>query len=173
MAITRRKVLWMGIGISATLLAGVGGLAVLRGSAPRVPGLRALSAQEYRTLAAVARTHLPAGGPIAPGADALHLARAFDTYLADEPDEVQADVRHALALLEFGPVLFERRAVTFSNLAAAEQLAHWKRWLESSSLMRRQIAWTLKKYLSLVFYDNPAVWPAIGYPGPSFARSAK
>lgn len=173
MAITRRRVLQIGLGLTATVLAGGGGLLALRGGAPHVAGLRVLGSQEYRTLAAVARTHLPAGGPIAPGADQLGLARKFDAYLADEPPDVQRDVMHALSLLEYGPLLFERRLVTFSNLSPAAQLAHWKRWLDSDSLVRRQIAWTLKKYLSLVFYDSPAVWPAIGYPGPSFARSRR
>ncbi len=169
MVITRRRVLQVGLGLTATVLLGGGGLLALRGRAPNVTGLRVLGDQEYRTLAAVARVHLPAGGAIAPGADQLGLARQFDAYLADEPADVQRDVRRALALLEYGPVMFDRRLATFSNLTPAAQLAHWKRWLDGDSLVRRQIAWTLKKYLSLVFYDSPAVWPAIGYPGPSFA----
>jgi hypothetical protein len=116
--------------------------------------------------------HLPRGGPIAPGADQLQLARAFDRYLADEPPEIQSDVKHALGLLEYGPLLFEGRLVTFSNLSPAQQLAHWKRWLDGKSVLRRQISWSLKKFLSLVFYDTPAVWPAIHYPGPSFKQAA-
>lgn len=143
----------------------------LRGRAPHVAGLLALDDQEFRTLSAVARTHLPPGGPIAPGADQLGLARAFDRYLADEPADVQRDVKHALTLLEYGPVLFERRLATFSHLSPAQRLAHWKRWLDSSSLVRRQISWTLKKFLSLVYYDSPAVWPAIHYPGPSLGQA--
>ncbi len=165
---TRRRFLQAGLGVVALLLAGGGGLVALRGRPPRVPGLSVLDDQEFRTLSAVARTHLPPGGPIAPGADQLALARAFDRYLADEPRDVQRDIKHALTILEYGPVLFERRLVTFSNLPPTEQLAHWKRWLESSSLVRRQISWSLKKFLSLVFYDSPAVWPGIHYPGPSF-----
>lgn len=170
---TRRRFLQAGIGVAAVLLAGGGGLAALRGRPPRVQGLLALDDQEFRTLSAVARTHLPPGGPIAPGADQLELARAFDRYLADEPRDVQRDVKHALTLLEYGPLLFERRLVTFSNLPPAEQLAHWKRWLDSKSLVRRQISWTLKKFLSLVYYDSPPVWPAIHYPGPSFRQATR
>lgn len=165
---TRRRFMQAGLGVVALLLAGGGGLVGLRGRAPFVEGLRVLDGQEFRTLSAVARTHLPSGGPIAPGADQLELARKFDRYLADEPPDVQRDVKRALVLLEFGPVLFERRLVTFSNLPPAEQLAHWKRWLVSTSVVRRQISSTLKKFLSMVFYDSPAVWPGIHYPGPSF-----
>lgn len=169
MSVTRRRVLLLGLGLTATALASGGALLGLRGSAPRVAGLRILGDAEYRTLAAVARAHLPPGGAITPGADELDLARAFDGYLADEPPDAQREAKQALALFEFGPLLFDRRLATFSNLSRAEQLEEWESWLSSDSLIRRQIAGSLKRFLSLVYYDHRAVWPAIGYPGPSFS----
>jgi hypothetical protein len=169
---TRRRLLQAGLGLVALVVAGGGGLIALRGRPPRVQGLRVLDDQEFRTLSAVARVHLPPGGPFQQGADEVGVARAFDRYLADEPPEVKRDVKRALSLLEYGPLLFEGRLSTFSNLPPAEQLVHWRRWIDSDSLLRRQISWSLKKFLSLVFYDTPAVWPAIHYPGPSFKQAA-
>lgn len=169
---TRRRILQAGLGAAALVVAGGGGLLGLRGRAPHVAGLRVLDDEEFRTLSAVARVHLPPGGPFKTSADDAGVARAFDRYLADEPIEVRRDVKHALTLLEYAPLLFERRLATFSNLQPSAQLSHWKRWLESDSVLRRQIAWSLKKFLSLVFYDTPAVWPALHYPGPSFKHRA-
>lgn len=168
--LTRRRVLQLGLGASAATLVGGGGLYLLRGSAPAVQGLKRLSAQGYRTLLALAATHIPAGGPFPPGAAAADLARAFDTYLADEPEEHVADVNRALTLVEYGPLLFDHRLRTFCNLQPAEQLTHWMSWGQSESLLRRQIWWGFAKFFGLVFYDTPAVWPHLGYPGPSLQQ---
>ncbi|MEZ4219860.1 MAG: hypothetical protein R3B13_02955 [Polyangiaceae bacterium] len=165
--LSRRRALRLALGAGATLLAGAGGLRALRGDAPPVDGLRALGVHEYRTLDALAQIHLPIGGPFEPGAAGLDLARVFDTFLADEHPENIRDLRRALTLLEFGPLLFERRLVTFSNLAPDARLRHWLEWGASESLLRRQVAFAFRKFLSFVFYDTPTIWKHIGYPGPS------
>lgn len=145
---------------------GGAGLFSLRGSAPAVKGLRILSNHEHRTLAALARALFPSDGPIAiPGLD-LELSRAFDGFLADEPPWNQADLKKALLLLELGPLVFDRRLATFSNLSEPERLAHFAAWLESKSELRRQAGTAFKKFLHLVFYDSPKSWPGIGYDGP-------
>lgn len=168
--LSRRAFLRAGLGTAAgaSLALGLGatGLVALRGCAPDVPGLTILSAHQYRTLANLARVHLPRGGPFPEGAEDFDLARMFDGFLADEAPENIGNLKLALALVEVGPVLFEGRLATFSNLDEAEQLAHWRGWIESDDLVRRQAALAFRKFLSLVFYDQPRVWPHIGYPGP-------
>ena len=151
---------------------GGGSLYWLRGTAPSVRGLKVLSDPEYQTLAAVADAHLPVAGPFAQGAGHAELARAFDGYLADEPPENVAELKRALVLVEYGPVLFDATPHTFSNLDAAARLTHWQSWFESDLLIRRQVAVAFRKFLCLVFYDRPEVWPHIGYPGPSLGAAA-
>ena len=169
--LSRRRWLKLTLGAGGFLLmGGAGGLWALRGSAPHVRGLALLTDHEYRTLAALARALFPPGGPIPVGASTMDLARAFDRFLADEPSWNQTDLRNALFLLEYGPVIFERRAVTFSHLSDAERLRHFERWAESDDLMRRQVAVAFRKFLALVFYDRPEVWPHIGYDGPLIRR---
>ena len=148
-------------------MGGGGGLLALRGRAARVAGLGVLSEHAYRTLATIARVHLPSGGPFEAGADRFDLARAFDRFLGGESPENVRDLRRALVLVEYGPLLFERRLATFSNLPPDAQLAHWRSWMESGSLLRRQVSVAFRKFLSLVFYDRPEVWPHVGYPGPA------
>jgi hypothetical protein len=163
----RRTFLKLGVGGLAAVGGGIGGLAALRGSAPRIEGLRILDAHEHRTFQSIARAQLPSGGAFAAGADELQLAAAFDAFLADEGPENQSDLKTALALVEYGPVVFERRLTTFSNLGEEARLAHWRSWGESDLVLRRQVATAFRKFILLVGFDHPAAWGAIGYPGPS------
>lgn len=162
---TRRAFLrWGAGGVGVILVGGGVGVWRLRGSAPRVAGLRCLSDHEYRTMKALAATIIPAGGPFPPGADDFDVARRFDEFLADESPENVSDVKGALLLVEYGPVIFDRRWRTFSNLDAAAQRRHWDDWELSPSLTRRKAALAFRKFVNLVFYDQMAVWPFIGYP---------
>jgi hypothetical protein len=165
--LTRRRLLTAGLGLGGLIAAGAGGLVALRGAAPAVAGLEILTPHEYRTLARLATVHLPAGGAFPVGADELDLARAFDGFLKDEPPQNIADLKKALTLLEYGPVIFERRVTTFSNLDDDARHAHWRSWIESDVLLQRQAATAFRKFLSLVFFDSPATWAHIGYPGPT------
>jgi len=164
--LSRRRLLRGSLAAGGFLFMGGLGLWALRGRASRVEGLRSLTDHEHRTLSALARALFPSGGAFAFGSEQAGLERAFDGFLADEPEWNRADLKRALFLLEYGPVIFEARPRTFSNLSEAERLAHFQRWSESRTLIRRQVALAFRKFLSLVFYDQPAAWPGIGYPGP-------
>ncbi|HEY6098175.1 MAG TPA: hypothetical protein VIW03_02015 [Anaeromyxobacter sp.] len=163
--LTRRRFLRLSLAAGGFLLMGGAGLLALRGRAQRVAGLRALTHHEYRTLSQLARALFPEGGAFPVSASDVDLARAFDAFLADEPDWNRKDLERALLLLELGPIVFEGRLRTFSRLSPEERLAHFERWAEGG-LLRRQVATAFRKFLTLVFYDTPAVWPHIGYDGP-------
>ena len=171
--LTRRRVLTLGAASIAVVAFGGVGLSLLRGSAPPVSGLRVLDGHEYRTLDLLAKTLLPNEGGFPVGAEGMDLARSFDGFLADEPPENVKKLRMALRLFEYGPVLFEKKLVTFSNLSPDERLRHYQSWAESDMLLRRQVALAFRKFFFLVFYDHESVWPHIGYPGPSLLRGAK
>ncbi len=173
-ALSRRRFFRVTLGVGVSVGAATGGLLAMRGGAPDVAGLRVLSAHAYRTLEALATALFPPGGPIPQGAAGMDLARAFDGFLADEPAHHRRDLSRALFWLEYGPVLYERRAKTFSRLRDDERLAHFDSWATSQSLLRRQVALAFRKFLSVVFYDRPEIWPHLGYDGPLFGdRSGK
>jgi len=163
--LSRRRFLRLSLWAGGFLFMGGAGLLALRGWAPPMRGLRALTDREYRTLAALARALFPEGGAFPVGASDVDLARAFDAFLADEPEWNRTDLRRALFLLEIGPMVFEGRPRTFDRLSPEERLAHFERW-SVAGLTRRQVATAFRRFLSLVFYDTPAVWPHIGYDGP-------
>ncbi len=169
--LSRRRFLRLGLGALAGTTAavggGVGGLWLLRGRAEAPDGLRVLSAHEYRTMVHVARAIVPRAGAFAEGADDFDIARLFDGWLADEPPERVRELSMALTLVEYGPVFYERRLATFSNLEPDEQRAHWERWAVADSLVRRQVSLGLRRFVTLVVYDQPEVWPHLGYEGPA------
>ena len=160
----RRSLLKGALGaVGLVAFGGGAGLVALRGAAPRVEGLRCLTAWEHRTLTSLATALFPAGGAFPLGAAECDLARAFDGFLADEPVDRQSDLKTALLVFEYGPVLFEHRLVTFSNLSEPDRLAHYEAWQTSDDPVRRQVAVGLRKFLAVVFYDRPEAWPSIGY----------
>jgi hypothetical protein len=166
-ALSRRRFLTVSLGAGSLLLmGGAGGLLALRGRAPAVEGLRCLTAHEFRTLAALADALFPAGGPFAPGASDTDLARRIDAFLADEPPWNQRDLKRALFLLEYGPVIFDHRLVTFSHLDADARVVHFASWAVCASDARRQASLAFRRLLALLFYDRPEVWPGVGYDGP-------
>jgi len=170
--LSRRRALKLLLGAGGVAAAGAGGLFALRGNAPEVKGLKQLTAQEYRTMKAVAEAVVPEGGTFQFGADDLDLARAFDGFLDGEPPWNVSDLKSALFLMEFGPVFFERRLVTFSHLSLEERIAHFNAWMQADSELRRVVSTAFRRFVLIVFYDTPPTWKPIGYPGPSLNPGA-
>ena len=84
----------------AVLGVGGGGLLALRGSAPKVQGLRVLDAHEYRTLQSLVEVMLPKTDVIPIDSGSMDLPRAFDDFLANEPEHNVKDLQKALVLVE-------------------------------------------------------------------------
>ena len=164
---SRRRFLRWTLSGAGVVVAGAGGLWAVRDRAPSVEGLRCLTAQEHQTFEAVASAIIPRGGPFPLGASDVGLGKAFDEYLADEPPAIARDLKRALTLVEYGPLVFEGRPTTFSRLDDEARVAHWNGWTASGLLVRRQVSAALRSFVCLVFYDRPEAWPHIGYTGPS------
>ena len=170
--LSRRKFLKAGLVAGGALLGvGGGGLLILRGSAPKVDGLQVLDAHEYQTVKSLVEIMFPRTDAIPIDVEPMDLPRAFDEFLMGEPKHNVKDLKKALVLIEFGPLVFDHRISTFSRLDPEARMAHWKGWATSDSLLRRQVSVAMRKFFNLVFFDREAVWPFIGYPGPSLYRS--
>ena len=165
--LSRRRLLFWGLGGTSVILMGGGtGLWALRGSAPAVAGLKVLSDHEYRTMSAIVHAVIPDGGAIPLGPGSLDIPRLFDTFAQSQPKEAVRDLKLALGYVEYGPLVVERRLVTFSNLPPAEREKHWELWESGDDATRRQIAIAFRKFAQSRFYDQEAAWQHIGYPGP-------
>ena len=116
------------------LALGAGGYFALRGRAPDVEGLRVLDAHNYQTLQALVEVMFPKTEAIPLDAKTMDLSRAFDTYLADEPAQNIDDLKKALVLVEFGPLVFDRKLTTFSKLDPEAR----QRLVEAGKMLERE-----------------------------------
>lgn len=166
--LSRRRWMRLGLGAGGVLLAATGGgLAWFRGCPPDVEGLKVLDDHEHLVLTGLVEVLFPSGGAVKVDVASLELPRAFDEFLAGEPEQNVTDLRRAITLVEAGPLVFEGRMTKFSQLSHQERTAHWERWMTSDRLIQRKVAIAFRSFFHLVFYDTEAVWPYIGYPGPS------
>jgi len=154
----------------AILGVGGGGLLALRGRAPSVDGLRVLDDHEYQTLQSLVQIMLPTTDEIPVDVTSMDLPRVFDAFLTGEPEHNVKDLRKALVLVEFGPLVFDKKITTFSRLPVDERTKHWNSWGTSDRLLQRQVSIAMRKFFNLVYFDHEKVWPYIGYPGPSLRR---
>lgn len=122
--------------------------------------LQALSVREFGTVRSLVGALFPETGPD------LDLARVFDGFLADEPEWTRSDLKRALLLLEYGPLVFDGRCTTFSQLTPAERIAHFESWAGAAEVSRRQVTVALRKFFSVAYYDRPEAWSVVGYDGP-------
>jgi hypothetical protein len=62
--------------------------------------------------------------------------------------------------------LFGLRTTPFTLLSADEQDEVLKEWMTSRVPLRRTGFLALRTIVMSAYYQNPKVWPAVGYPGP-------
>jgi len=81
---------------------------------------------------------------------------------------VQAEVGQLLALLRFLPTRLALAGIAspLDEAPAADIAAFLDRWRESRFDLLRASYQALTQLIQAAWYDNPASWPAIGYPGP-------
>ena len=153
----------IGAGSAAALFTRGDDAAVLGNEHPEV-----LSRRELATLLALAdRVVTP--GPDGPSARDTRTARRIDRELAFSDGRLTADVRAALALIEYGPVL-DLRPRRFTRLAPAAQDAYLDACQRSVWPLRRN-AFNGLRFLTLFFYySDDRTWRGVGYGGPMVDR---
>ncbi len=166
--ITRRGFLKRSLG--GTIALGAAGL-LPAGCAkyPAAPeGLRVLDSKEYAILNAAAAIYV-GGGPASEGLD---VAAFSDGVLSRLPEWVQKQVKQALALFEFGPLLFAFTPKPFTALDPGAQRAYVDGWAQSGIAFRRTVHWALRQLCLGGYYMQSGAWKVIHYDGPWIGRMA-
>jgi hypothetical protein len=160
-----RKGLWGGLLLA---LGGGGFLALRKGPVVRLPaGLQVLDEREYAVVAALVARIIPRRQGFPP-AEELETAVAVDRILSQEDESARREVRQLLLLFEnaLPTLLFGGRTQPFTALATDEQDQVLEEWQTSRLTLRRSGYLALRTLVNAAYYGHPAVWPAVGYPGP-------
>ena len=167
-AINRRGFLKRGL--AGTLaLGGAGLLPAGCAKYPAAPaGLLVLNAKEYAIVNAAAAVYTGTD----PGSEGLDVAGFFDGLLSRQPEWIQKQLKQALALFEFGPVLFAFTPKSFTSLDPDARIAYVDGWARSAIAFRRTVHWTLRQICLSAFYLQSGAWKAIHYDGPWIGRLA-
>lgn len=158
---SRRELFRRSLALSGIAVAG-GTVAACFGAAER-PG-RLLGAGEFKVLEAMAAAMLPHTAGFALGAADLDVAAKVEALVAADHEDVIQEFKGALFVVEWLP-LFSRGS-RFSALPPEERLGVLEALQASRVGVLRQVAQGLGRAVNFVFYNEPAVWPHIGYDGP-------
>jgi hypothetical protein len=174
---TRRSFLGKGIAGAAVLaFGGAGAGLMLRRTRLRTPlePLKVLSVAEYSVLAAVADRVIPAGNGF-PTPSEVHCAERADDLLAPAHPGALKELKQLISLFEnaLAGFIFDRRFAPFTQLGSEEQDQVLRQWRDSRVLVRRTGFKALKNLLCAAYYSSPAIYAAVGYPGPPELLSAE
>jgi len=133
------------------------------GAAPSV-----LTEKELAILCAVCDRLLPGGEPTAREA---RVAERIDRELTFHGSKLQADVKHAILLVEHGGWA-HLRPTRFTALDDDEKDAHLLKMQEGASLERQALA-GLREMAMFFYYCDERAWPRLQYPGPLVSIPSK
>jgi hypothetical protein len=166
--INRREALKFGFfGAGALALGGIG-LSTRSTLMQPAPGpLRALDAQEFSILAAIAARVCPREAPF-PSPEALETAAQVDALLASTDPGFTRDLKRLLRLFENGLAnfVFGARPQPFTRMAPETQDAVLEAWRTSRLVLRRTGFKALRGLAVAAYFADPATDAAVGYPGP-------
>lgn len=120
-----------------------------------------MSAATRRVMEALAETIIPSEDPDRPGALEMKLADRLMAFVSQFPGG-RSLLIFVCWMWEFSPLqvgTFQR----FSSLSLAERTLVLEDFEKSALSLRRLALLGLKAVLMASFYNNPAVWPYIGY----------
>jgi len=120
-----------------------------------------LSPRTRRVVTALMDTIIPSEGPARPGATDVNLVDRLMDWLMGMVGTV-APLLIVCWLWEFCP-LWSGRLARFSSLSLEDRTGILEQWENSRRPLRRLALFGLKALFMAAFYNNPAVWPAIGY----------
>jgi len=165
---TRRTVL-IGLFGGGAFVAAASGLAWFTVGYELLPGEVpiATTAKEFVVMRSVVEALIPGGGGLPSGVD-MGVAQRLDEELWSAPDEVAADLRAALLVIEHAPPLLGF-AGRFSSLSIAARQDCLRAMLASDRDVFVQVVVAFKQMAFLFFYAHPETWGPIRYDGPWIA----
>jgi len=166
---SRRRFLKLGLGATALLALAGGGLALLK-----QPGLQAdgrLGEPARRIMRALSLALFDGMLPAEAGAREARLAshlEQLDRQIAGFPPALRDELSQLLMLLDTAPGRLGLLGLGsgWDSAPPAELLAALQALGRSGLALRQQVFHALRDLNCLVFFNDPASWALVGYPGP-------
>jgi hypothetical protein len=163
---------FLGLVGSGTALASLANLrAIPAGAVVQIPGAAPFfAAREAEILTQVVERMVDTGEPAAPAVRETRTIATIDALCAALDPSATAPLRVLLRLVEWGPLVFERRLARFTQQDAAAQDASLAGWMRSNLTMRRMGFHALRNLALLGYWSQDETWPLVGYAGPLLQR---
>jgi hypothetical protein len=126
--------------------------------------------RDREILTRVVERMVDTGEPGAPPVQATRTIATIDALCARLDPASTAPLPALLRLVEWGPLLFERRIARFTGLDAAGQDAALHGWMTSGLALRRMGFFALRNLALLGYWSQDETWPLVGYAGPLLRR---
>ena len=133
---------------------------------------RVLDDDESDLLMAIVERMVDTGDPGAPAPRDIGTLATLETALASLDASLVEELRLALRLVDYWPLVFELRFRRFRSLSAETQDRSLEGWRTSRIETRRRVFYALRNLALLGYWSQDETWPLIGYLGPWIRRPA-
>jgi hypothetical protein len=128
--------------------------------------------REREILTQIVERMVDTGDPSAPTVRGSGTMETIDALCAGLDPNATAPLPALIRLVDWGPLLFERRLARFTSLDAAGQDAQLASWMTSGLALRRMGFYALRNLALLGYWSQDATWPLVGYAGPLLRRGS-
>ncbi len=146
--------------------------------APAADGVSELGAEsvfdeeESELLMTIVERMVDTGEPAAPAPREFGTLATLQAALASLDASLVDELRLALHLVDYWPLVFEFRFCRFRSLSAEAQDRSLEGWRSSRIETRRRVFYALRNLSLLGYWSQDETWPLIGYLGPWIRRPA-
>jgi len=127
---------------------------------------RVLDDDDADLLMAIVERMVWTGEQSAPAPREIGTLASIEAALATLDETLVEELRLALRLVEYWPVLMEWRFGRFRSLSPEAQDQSLEGWRRSRIETRRRVFYALRNLALLGYWSQDETWPLIGYPGP-------
>ena len=131
-----------------------------------------LDEEDSELLMTIVERMVDTGEPGAPAPREIGTLATLDAVLASMDTSLVDELRLALRLVDYWPLIFEFRFCRFRSLSAEAQDRSLEGWRSSRIETRRRVFYALRNLSLLGYWSQDETWPLIGYPGPWIRRPA-
>lgn len=143
-----------------------GGVGSSAGFATPEQGAHVLDEEDSDRLMSIVERMVWTGEQAAPAPREIGTLAAIEGALATLDDSLVEELRLALRLVEYWPVLMEWRFRRFRTLSPEAQDESLEGWRTSRIELRRRVFYALRNLALLGYWSQDETWSLIGYPGP-------